>query len=64
MGTWVALSVRCPTLGFGSGRRLLVPGFDPYSVLTVRCLLGILSFSPFLPAPSPLALSVSLSKLT
>ena len=29
-GAWVAQSVERMTLGFGSGRDLMVPGFKPY----------------------------------
>ena len=60
-GTWVAQSVKCLPLGFGSGHDLMVCGFDPHtsgSALAVWSLLGILSLSLSL-CPSP---SLSLSK--
>ena len=45
-GTWVVQSVKCLTLGFGSGRDLMV------STPTVWSLLGILSPSPSAPPPT------------
>ena len=50
-GAWVAPSVKCPTLGFGSGQDLTVCGIESTLgfMLTVWILLGILS--PSLPAP-------------
>ena len=44
-GARVAQLVKCLTLGFGSGRDLMIPEFQPHvsSVLTVWSLLGILS---------------------
>ena len=55
----MAQSVKRTTLGFGSGRDLVVHEIDPASgsVLMARSLLGILSLSLSL-CPSP-ALSVS-----
>ena len=67
-GTWVAQSVKCLTLDFGSGHDLTVGEFGPVMgcVLTVRSLLGILcvSFSvsalPFLSLSPSLPLSLFL----
>ena len=66
-GTWVAQSVKHPTLDLGSGHDLTVCGFKPHirSVLTVWSLLGILSFPLSLPLPTyTQALSLSQNKLT
>ena len=68
-GACVAQSVKCPTLGFGSGRDLTVHEFKPHIRLrAVRSLLGILSLLslPLLHSHMPslaLSLSLSLSKL-
>ena len=55
-GAWLAQSVKCLTLEFGSGHELMVPELEPLSgsALTVESLLGILSA----PCP-PLVLSIS-----
>ena len=58
MGTWVAQSVKRPTLGFASGHDLTVSLSPTGSALTAQSLLEILS--PTLSAPTPL-LSLSLS---
>ena len=34
-GTWVALSVKCPTLGFSSGHDVTGHGFEPHVGLWV-----------------------------
>ena len=57
----MAQSIERPTLGFGSGHDLTVGGFDR-TLLTVRRLLGILSLSLSLSAPTLLVLSPSFSK--
>ena len=51
-GTWVAQSLKCPTLDFSSGHDLTVMRLSSTlgSVMTVQSLLGILS----LPLPLPL----------
>ena len=59
----MAQSVKCPTLGFGSGHDLTVCGFEP----RVGLCAGITepawdSLSPSLSAPPPLELSFSLSQ--
>ena len=67
-GTWVAQTVECSTLGFGSGHDLTVRGFGPTlgSVLTAWSLLGILSLSlslsPSLSLALPHLYSLCLSK--
>ena len=70
-GTWVAQSVKRPTLGFGSGHDLRVHEFSQFvssspssgSVLTVLSLLGILSLLLSLcPYLSTRSLSLSQSK--
>ena len=62
MGTWVAQSVKRPTLGFSSGHGLTVSSSPSLgSVLTMQSLLGILSL--FLSGPPLLTLSLSLSKI-
>ena len=64
-GAWVAQPVKRPTLDFHSGRDptvLLSSSPTSGSVLAVRSLLEILSLSPSLSAPPPLALSLSLAK--
>ena len=52
-GAWMAQSVECPALGFGSGREPRVIGFEPRVRLRAELwsLLGILSFSPCAPLP-------------
>ena len=45
----MAQSVKCPSLGFGSGHDLTVPDMEPS--LSAWSLLGILSLHPFAPAP-------------
>ena len=32
-GNWVAQSVKCPTLGFGSGHDVMVREFEPHAGL-------------------------------
>ena len=53
--------VKCQALGFGSGRDLMVCGFEPASefMLIANSLLGILSLSLSLSAPPLLVLSLS-----
>ena len=48
-GTWVAQSVKLPTLDFGSDHDLTVRRIEPSmgSALIARSLLGILSLCPF-----------------
>ena len=58
-------SVKCPTLGLGSGHDLIVCEFEPYIRLRAdsaepACDSLSLSLSPFLSASPPLTLSVSL----
>ena len=59
----MAQSVKCLAFGLGSGHDLAVGEFEPRTRL---CADGVEpawdSLSPSLPAPPPLALSVSLSK--
>ena len=52
-GTWVAQSVKCPALDFGSGHDLCFVRSSPTSgfVLTVGSLLGVLSLPLSLPPP-------------
>ena len=66
-GAWVALLVKPPALGFGSGHDLTVCEFKPH----IRLCTGSrepawdslsLSLSLSLSAPLPLVLSLSLSK--
>ena len=61
-GTWVAQSVECLTLDFGSGHDLMVVRSSPTSgsILTAWSLLGILSLS--LSLSLPLLCSLCLSK--
>ena len=58
----MAQSVKCRTLGLGSGRDLMVFEFEPRmgSVLTVWRLLGILALSVSLPCSRAHALSLPL----
>ena len=52
-GTWVALSVKRPTLDFGSGRDLLVHGIEPRAN-SAKSAWDFLSY-PSLSASPPLA---------
>ena len=60
---WVAQSVKQLILDFGSGLDLMVHDFEPHisgSALTVKSLLGVLSFSS---SPAHMCMhSLSLSK--
>ena len=60
-GAWVAQSVKCATLDFGSGQDLLVVRSSPEwgSTPTVQSLLEIFSLHPPLSAPPLLTLSLS-----
>ena len=53
-GAWVAQSVKCPALDFGSGLDLMVRGSSPAfgSALTVQSLLGIFSLPLSRPLPA------------
>ena len=59
-GAWMAQSVRCAALGFGSGHDLIVVGLGPASgsVLAVWSFLGIF----FLSLPLPCSLSLKVKK--
>ena len=46
-GTWVAQSVKRPTLGFGSGHDLTVCGFEPRGADSVEPAWDSLSLCPF-----------------
>ena len=65
-GTWVAQSVKCPTLGFGSGHDLMIHEFKPHVRL---CADGAepawdsLSLSLFAPPLLALSLSLKINKL-
>ena len=66
-GTWVAQSVECPTLGFGSDHDLEVCGIEPCIGLCGDSPEPAwdslsLSLSLSLSAPHPLVLSLCLSK--
>ena len=60
---WVAPSVKCPTLDFGSGHDLKIREWSPTSVsaLTAWSLLGILSVPLSCLCAHVCALSLSLS---
>ena len=62
-GAWVAQSVKCPTLDFGSGHNLMVHEIQPCvsSALIAWSLLGILSLPFYLPFPLSRSLSPCLS---
>ena len=61
MGAWVARSVKCPTLDFGSGHDLIVRGFEPHiGLCAVSAEPAWNSISPPLSAP-PLLLCLSLA---
>ena len=62
--TWVAQSVKPPTLGFGSGHDLGSVGSSPTSdsALTARSLLGILSLLLSLSASPIHAVSLKINK--
>ena len=57
-GAWVAQSVGCLTLDFGSGHDLTVCAFESHISLCTQCLGFFLSLS--LSAPPVLSLSLSL----
>ena len=60
-GTWVAQSVKHPTLGFSSGHDLTVSGLEPHAGLCAASAeLARDSLSPSFSAPPPLALSLFL----
>ena len=44
-GTWVAWLLKCPTLDFGSGHDLKVPGFEPPHCQRGACLAPLSSLS-------------------
>ena len=54
-GAWVAQSVKCPTLDFGSGHDLMVDGIEPRIGLSADSVEPAWdSLSPSLSAPLPL----------
>ena len=63
--TWVAQSVKHPTLGFGSGHGLMVNEIEHQIGLYIdsRSLLGILSLFLSLPLPHGCSLSLKGNKL-
>ena len=67
-GTWVAQSVKCPTLDFGSGRDFTVRGIEPPRPpphWALRSRPGAhLEFSLSPPAPLLLSLPLKINKLT
>ena len=62
-GSWGTQSVKCPTRAFSSGRDLTVCGTEPrVGLCTDSTEPAWDSLSPSLSAPTPLSLSLSLSK--
>ena len=62
-GAWVAQLVKCPTLDFCSGHDLTVGGIEPHDGLCADSAEPAWdSLSPFISAPPPFPLALSLSQ--